>query len=88
VKDPPYSPPLVQVSDEIVAYLLCWEQHERDGSWYAWVTWIRAQAGRPRRHVVSVQAAYVHPLELPDVYRQVPRRVLGNDGTIRPWTAK
>jgi hypothetical protein len=70
-----------------VAYLLCWERHERDGSWHAWVTWIRTQAGRPYRHVVSVRAASVRPLELPDAYRQVPRWVRGNDGVIRPLAA-
>src|ERR1035441_3574199 len=85
VRDEPWSPPLVQVGDETVAYLLCWEQHERDGSWHAWVTWIRTQAGRPRRHVVSVRAARVYPLEEPGAYGLVPRRVLGNDGAIRPW---
>src|ERR1039457_2661893 len=87
VKDEPWSPPIVQVGDETVAYLLCWERHERDGSWHAWVTWIRDQAGRPRRHIVSVRAARVRPLELPGAYRQVPRRVRGSDGVIRPWVA-
>jgi hypothetical protein len=85
VKDEPWSPPIVLVGKETVAYLLCWERHERDGSWHAWVTWIRTQAGRPCRHLVSVQAASVRPLELPGIYRQVPRRVRGNDGVIRPW---
>ena len=85
MKDKPWSPPLVQVGDETVAYLLCWEQHERDGSWHAWVTWIRTGARGPRRHIVCVQAASVRPLELPDAYRQVPRRVFGKDGIIRPW---
>ena len=36
VKDDPPSPPIVQVGDDTVAYLLCWDQHERDGAWYAW----------------------------------------------------
>ena len=47
VKDEPSSPPLVQVGDETVAYLLCWERHERDGSWHAWVTWIRTLPTSP-----------------------------------------
>jgi hypothetical protein len=46
VRNEPWSPPLVQVGEEIVAYLLCWERHERDGSWHAWVTWIWTSAGR------------------------------------------
>jgi hypothetical protein len=87
VKDEPWSPPIVQVGEETVAYLLCWERHEGDGSWHAWVTWIRIQAGRPSRHVVSVRAASVRPLEQPGAYRQVPRWVRGNDGVIRLWAA-
>ncbi len=30
-------------------------------------------------------AASLAPLEEPDAYRDVPRRVLGKDGKIRPW---
>ena len=85
--DEPWSPPIVQVGEETVAYLLCWERHEGDGSWHAWVTWIRTQAGQPHRHVVSVRAASVRPLEQPGAYRQVPRWVRGNDGVIRLWAA-
>jgi len=68
-----------------VAHLLCWEQHERDGSWHAWLSWVQS-VGVPVRHqhkVVSVQAQAVRPLEAPDAYRDVPRRVRGNDGCIR-----
>lgn len=85
--DEPACPPLVQVGEETVAYLLAWEQHERDGSWWAWVTWIRTVNDQPRRHVVSVRAGSIRPLEPPDAYRQVPRRVLGNDGIIRAWAS-
>jgi hypothetical protein len=83
--DEPWSPPIVQVGDETVAYLLCWEQHERDGSWHGWVTWIRSVNDRPRRHIVCVRAGAIRPLEPPDAYLQVPRRVLDNDGIIRDW---
>jgi len=86
--DEPWSPPIVAVGEEITAYLLCWEQHERDGSWHAWVTWVRTVRDRPRRHVVAVRAERVSPLEPPDAYWQVPRRVLGNDGVIRDWTPR
>jgi len=85
----PWSPPLVEIGDGIVAHLLCWEQHERDGSWYAWVSWVQS-TGAPVRHrhkVVSVLARAVSPLETPDAYQEVPRRVRGNDGRIRLWTA-
>jgi hypothetical protein len=84
VKDEPLSPPIVHVTDEIIAYLLAWERHDRDGSWWAWVTWIRTQRERPFRHVVSVSADQVRPAEPAEAYRHVPRRVLGLDGRIRP----
>jgi hypothetical protein len=86
--DKPASPPIVGVGEETVAFLLCWEQHERDGSWWAWVVWVRLRSGHPYRHVVSVQAGRICPLEVPEAYRQVPRRVLGNDGVIRAWTPR
>ena len=46
----PACPPIVAlaVGDEIVpAYLLCWEQSGRDGSWQAWVTWAGTAAPPP-----------------------------------------
>jgi hypothetical protein len=85
----PWSPPLVEMSDGQVGHLLEWRQHERDGSWHAWISWVLT-TGDPPRHqhkVVSVQAASLAPLEAPDAYRDVPRRVLGNDGKIRPWSS-
>ncbi len=84
----PRCPPIVQVGDEIVAYLLCWEQHEPDGSWHAWVTWIRYRAEVPFRHVVAVRAGHVRPLQRPDAYREVPRRIVGADLQIRAWPAR
>jgi hypothetical protein len=86
VRNEPLSPPLVQVGDDAVAYLLAWEQHEQDGSWWAWVTWIRERSGRPHRHVTTVRAARLRPVEVPSAYEGVPRRVLGLDGQIRPWS--
>ena len=41
---------------------------------------------RHRHHVVSVRAGAVRPLENPGAYARVPRRVLGRDGRILPWT--
>lgn len=42
------------------------------------------EAGSRRNHkVVLVRAASLRPLEPPEIYKQVPRRVLGNDGQIR-----
>ena len=46
-------------------------------------------AGDPVRHrhlVVSVLPGSIRPLEHPSAYEHVPRRTLGKDGHIRPWT--
>jgi hypothetical protein len=71
----------------MVGHLLCWELHERDGSWYAWVSWVQS-TGDPVRHrhkIACVRAGTLRPLENPAAYTDVPRRVLGRDGLIRPW---
>ena len=81
--DEPEGPPVVLLSDGEAAYLLAWEQVR--GEWYAWVTWIRERGGRPYRHTVSVRGASVQAAEPAGAYRQVPRRVRGADGVVRPW---
>ena len=84
----PWSPPIVEMTGGVIGHLLCWESHERDGTWYAWVSWVQS-AGDPVRHrhrVVSVRADGVRRLENPEAYMSVPRRTLGRDGRIRPWT--
>ena len=84
----PWSPPIVQLAGDGIGHLLCWEKNERDGSWYAWVSWVQSTGDpvRHRHHVVSVRAETVQRLENPDAYARVPRRVLGTDGQIRPWS--
>jgi hypothetical protein len=71
-----------------IGHLLCWEKHERDGTWHAWVSWVQSTGDpvRHRHHVVSVRAEAVRRLENPEAYKSVPRRMLGSDGRIRPWT--
>ena len=84
----PWSPPIVELAGGGIGHLLCWEKHERDGTWYAWVSWVQS-TGDPVRHrhrVVSMHADSVRRLESPEAYRNVPRRTLGRDGRIRPWT--
>jgi hypothetical protein len=79
---------VVELTGGVIGHLLCWERHERDGTWYAWVSWVQStgEPVRHRRHVVSVRAVGVRPLENPEAYKNVPRRTLGRDGHIRPWT--
>jgi hypothetical protein len=67
----------------IIGHLLAWERHERDGSRWAWVSWVQESGGRHDHKVVQVRAGSVRPLEPPGAYKQVPRRVLGGGGQIR-----
>ncbi|HEX3921386.1 MAG TPA: hypothetical protein VHY31_03795 [Streptosporangiaceae bacterium] len=84
----PWCPPIVELSGGIVGHLLAWEMHERDGSWHAWVSWVHETGGRHVHKVVDVRAGSLQPLEHPDAYSAVPRRVRGNDGLIRPWSGE
>jgi hypothetical protein len=61
---------------------------EVDGSWRAWVLWVQESGGRPVHKVVSVRAAVLQPLDDPESYQSVPRRVRGRDGIIRPWSGE
>ncbi len=82
----PWSPPLVELSTGAVGHLLAWELNETDGLGWAWVSWVQS-TGDPARHrhkVVTVRAARLRPVEAPDAYEEVPRRVRGKDGQIRP----
>jgi hypothetical protein len=72
----------------MVGHLLAWEMHEHDGTWHAWVSWIQQAGGRPVHKVVDVRAGSLQPLEPPDAYSSVPRRVRGSDGLIRPWSGE
>ena len=71
--------------DPYPAYLLCWELIEVTGEWWCWLTWIRERRGSPYRHVACVPAGSVQPIEQPEAYRAVPRRVRGRNGVIQPW---
>ena len=87
-RDAPWAPPIVALTNGTVAHLLAWEMHERDGSWQAWVSWVQLAGSRPIRKVVAVGASGLQPLEEPEVYDKVPRRVRGVDGIIRPWAGE
>ena len=80
---PPWAPPLVELSVGVTGHLLCWEKVEADGSWWAWVSWVHESGGRMHHKVVQVRADTLRPLEPPEAYRQVPRRVRGLDGQLR-----
>ena len=81
---PPWCPPLVEMTGGTIGHLLAWEQHERDGSWWAWCSWVQASGDRHVHKVVLVRSGSVAPIKTPDAYAGVPRRLLGNDGQIRP----
>jgi hypothetical protein len=78
----PWAPPLVELEVGIAGHPLAWERHERDGSWWAWVSWIHESGGRRDHKVVLVRAGSLRPLEPPEAYKAVPRRVRGLDGHI------
>lgn len=78
----------MRLGDTIIAHLLAWEFLEVDGSWHAWVSWVQEQGGRPVHKVVSVGASAISPLDDPESYQTVPRRVRGRDGIIRPWSGE
>jgi hypothetical protein len=82
--EPPYCPPVVGMASGPIGHLLCWDRHERDGSWWAWVSWIQQTSDRAVHKIVCVPTQSLTPLETPDAYREVPRRIFGNDGRIRP----
>jgi hypothetical protein len=87
-RDAPWCPPIVEMSGGMVGHLLAWEMHERDGSWHAWVSWVQQAGGRHVHKVVDVRAGSLQPIEPPDAYSSVPRRVRGTDGLIRPWSGE
>jgi hypothetical protein len=47
-------------------------------------SWIQVTSGRHVHKVVTVRASSLRPLEAPEAYANVPRRILGRDGRIRP----
>ena len=59
------------------------EKNEADGTWRAWVSWVREAGGRHVHKVVQVPAASLRPQEHPGACQQVLRRVRGFDGKIR-----
>jgi hypothetical protein len=82
------SPPIISMADGTIGHLLAWEFTEVDGSWGAWVSWVQHGSGRPVHKVVTVRATQLQPLEPPESYASVPRRVRGRDGVIRPWSGE
>jgi hypothetical protein len=67
----PWAPPLVELEVGIAGHPLAWERHERDGSWWAWVSWIHESGGRRDHKVVLVRADSLRPLEPPEAYKAV-----------------
>jgi hypothetical protein len=71
----PWAPPLVEMTGGIVGHLLAWERSEVDGSWWAWVSWVQESGDRRLHKVVLVRAGSLRPLEPPEAYKAVPKRV-------------
>jgi hypothetical protein len=59
----PWAPPIVEMSGGMAGHLLCWERHQVDGSWWAWVSWVQHAGGRHVHKVVTVRASSLRPLE-------------------------
>jgi hypothetical protein len=78
----------VALSSGQPAHLLAWELLETTGDWQAWVSWVQTAGGHHAHQVTPVRASSLQPLEEPDAYREVPRRVRGRDGLIRPWSGE
>jgi hypothetical protein len=81
---PPWCPPLVEMSSGMIGHLLCWEYLETSGDWCAWVSWVQTTSIRHNHKVVCVEARAIKPIEEPGAYAQVPRRIRHRDGKIRP----
>jgi hypothetical protein len=69
-----YCPPVAGLASGPVGHLLCWERHDRCGSWQAWVSWVQESGSRPVHKLVGVPAGSLTlaQMEGPDAYRQVP----------------
>jgi len=52
----------------IVGHLLAWERHERDGSWWAWVSWVQEAGDRRMHKVVQVHAGSLRRWSRPRTY--------------------
>src|ERR1700752_1673542 len=76
------------MSSGMVGHLLAWEMHSHGGTWHAWGPGTQRSDGRHVHKVVDVRAGSLQPLEPPDAYSAVPRRVRGSDGLIRPWSGE
>ena len=84
----PWAPPIVRMNNATIGHLLAWELTEVDGTWRAWVSWVQVSGGRPVHKIVEVTASGLQPLEAPEAYEKVPRRVRGRDGSVRPWSGE
>jgi hypothetical protein len=87
-QDALWAPPIVAMTSGAIGHLLAWELLEVTGTWQAWVSWVQQTGSRPVHKVVAVRASGLQPLEEPERYAEVPRRVRGRDGVIRAWSGE
>jgi hypothetical protein len=66
----------------MMGHLLAWERHERDGSWWAWVSWTHQTSAALITRLSWSGPASLRPLEPPQAYKAVPRRLRGSGGQI------
>jgi hypothetical protein len=69
-----------------IGHLSCWERHENYGSWWAWVSWTQQTSDRTVQKIIYVSTESLIPLEDPETYRQVLRKIVDNCGRIRPYS--
>jgi len=65
-----WEPPLVELAGCMAGLLLAWERHERDGCWWAWVSWIHESDGRRDHKVVWFEPAACARWNRPRLTRQ------------------
>lgn len=80
-----WAPPLVEMAGGIAGHLLAWERHERDGSWWAWVSWVHESSGRHDRKMVQVRTGSLRRRHL---HVSRPTRLAAHTPTIIPVASR
>jgi hypothetical protein len=46
---PPWAPPLGELSIGVAGHLLAWKKNEADRTWWSWVSWVQETQRAARR---------------------------------------